>query len=109
MSETITKPRNRLTREESQAQTRATLITVGREHFLLYGLGGAVAEKIAEDAGYSRGALYSNFDGKEDLFLAVIREEQDRRMESFRSIFKEEPSAKQRLRRMREAIADLWA
>src|ERR1700726_454120 len=104
-----TKPRKRLTREESQAQTRATLIGVGRSHFLRYGLGGAVAEKIAEDAGYSRGALYSNFDGKEDLFLAVIREEQDRRMESFRSIFKEEPSAKQRLRRMREAIADLWA
>jgi AcrR family transcriptional regulator len=32
-----------------------------------------VAEKIAEDAGYSRGALYSNFDGKEELFLAVSR------------------------------------
>jgi AcrR family transcriptional regulator len=109
MSGTITKPRKRLTREQSQAQTRAILMAVGRKHFLRHGLGGAVAEKIAEDAGYSRGALYSNFDGKEDLFLAVIREEQDRRMESFRSIFKEEPSAKQRLRRMREAIADLWA
>jgi TetR/AcrR family transcriptional regulator, transcriptional repressor of aconitase len=108
MSGTITKPRKRLTREESQAQTRAKLMTVGREHFLRHGLGGAVAEKIAEDAGYSRGALYSNFDGKEDQFLAVIREEQDRRMESFRSIFKKEPSAKQRLRRMREAIADLY-
>jgi AcrR family transcriptional regulator len=107
MSGTITKPRKRLTREESQAQTRGTLITVGREHFLRYGLGGAVADKIAEDAGYSRGALYSNFDGKEDLFLAVIREEQDRRMESFHSMFKEEPSAKERLKKMRDAIADL--
>ena len=107
MSGTITKPRKRLTREESQAHTRATLITVGREHFLRYGLGGAVPEKIAEDAGYSRGALYSNFDGKEVLFLAVIREEQDRRMESFHSMFKEEPSAKERLKKMRDAIADL--
>jgi AcrR family transcriptional regulator len=69
-------------------------------------LGGAVAEKIAEDAGYSRGALYSYFDGKEDLFLAVIREEQNRRKDAFYSIFKQEPSAKQRLRRIREAIAD---
>src|SRR3984893_19203929 len=109
MAKTMSKPRKRLTREESRSQTRANLMAVGREHFIRYGLGGAVAEKIAEDAGYSRGALYSNFDGKEDLFLAVIREEQDRRMESFRSIFKEEPSAKQRLRRMREAIADLYA
>jgi TetR/AcrR family transcriptional regulator, transcriptional repressor of aconitase len=107
MSGTITKRKKRLTREESQAQTRATLMAVGREHFLRHGLGGAVAEKIAEDAGYSRGALYSNFDGKEDLFLAVIREEQHRRMESFHSMFKEEPSAKERLRKMRDAIADL--
>src|ERR1700674_960991 len=107
MSGTITKPRKRLTRQASQAQTRATLLAVGREHFLRYGLGGAVAEKIAEDAGYSRGALYSNFDGKEDLFLAVIREEQDRRTEAFHSIFKEEPSAKERLKKMRDAIADL--
>jgi hypothetical protein len=58
MAETIVKPRNRLTREESQAQTCASLIAVGRKHFLRYGLGGAVAEKIAEDAGYSRGAPF---------------------------------------------------
>jgi len=103
----MSKPRKRLTREESRAQTRATLMAVGREHFIRYGLGGAVAEKIAEDAGYSRGALYSNFDGKEELFLAVIREEQDRRTEALHSMFKEEPSAKERLRKMREAIADL--
>jgi AcrR family transcriptional regulator len=107
MSKNITKPRKRLTREESRAQTRATLIAVGREHFLRYGLGGAVAEKIAEDAGYSRGALYSNFDGKEELFLAVIREEQDRRMEALYSMFKEEPSAKERLRKWRDTIADV--
>src|SRR6202050_1694048 len=87
-----TKPRKRLTREESRAQTRAILIAEGRKHFLLYGLGGAVAEKIAEDAGYSRGALYSNFDGKEELFLAVIREEQARHLNAFQAIIKNEPS-----------------
>jgi TetR/AcrR family transcriptional regulator, transcriptional repressor of aconitase len=102
-----TKPRKRLTREESRAQTRATLIAVGRRHFLRYGLGGAVAEKIAEDAGYSRGALYSNFDGKEELFLAVIQEEQAFRLNFLRSLLKEEPSGKRRLRKMRDAIADL--
>ena len=106
MAGTVVKPRKRLTREESQAQTRSTLITVGRKHFLRYGLGGAVAEKIAEDAGYSRGALYANFDGKEDLFLAVIREEQACRSNIFRSILRDEPSAKKRLRKMRDTIAD---
>jgi AcrR family transcriptional regulator len=102
-----TKPRKRLTREESKAQTRATLIAVGRTHFLRYGLGDAVAEKIAEDAGYSRGALYSNFDGKEELFLAVIHEEQARHLHVFRSLLQEEPSSKKRLKKMRDAIADL--
>jgi AcrR family transcriptional regulator len=103
---TIVKPRKRLTREQSRAQTRATLIAVGRTHFLRYGLGGAVAEKIAEDAGYSRGALYANFEGKEDLFLAVIREEQACRSNIFRSILRDEPSSKKRLRKMRDTIAD---
>ena len=108
MAGTIVKPRKRLTREESRAQTRATLIAVARKHFLRYGLGGAVAEKIAEDAGYSRGALYANFDGKEDLFLAVIREEQACRSNIFRSILRDEPSSKKRLRKMRDTIADTY-
>ncbi|HSY37173.1 MAG TPA: TetR/AcrR family transcriptional regulator [Acidobacteriaceae bacterium] len=107
MASKATKPRKRLTREESRAQTRANLIAVGRRHFLRYGLGGAVAEKIAEDAGYSRGALYSNFDGKEDLFIAVIQEEQARNLNVYRSLLKEEPSGKKRLKKFRDAIADL--
>jgi AcrR family transcriptional regulator len=83
------------------------LIAVGRRHFLRHGLGGAVAEKIAEDAGYSRGALYSNFDGKEELFVAVIREEQARHVDVFRSLLREEPAGKKRLKKLRDAIADL--
>src|ERR1700742_593463 len=99
--------RKRLTREESRAQTRASLVAVAREHFLRHGLGDAVAEKIAEDAGYSRGALYANFDGKEELFLAVIREEQARHLNIFRSLLEEEPSSKKRLKKMRDTIANL--
>jgi AcrR family transcriptional regulator len=97
----------RLTREESRAQTRTRLIAIGREHFLRYGLGGAVAETIAEEAGYSRGALYSNFDGKEELFLAVIHEEQARHFNVIRSILTQEPSSRKRLRRMRDTFADM--
>ncbi len=99
--------RKRLTREESRAQTRATLIAVGRTHFLRYGLGGAVAEKIAEDAGYSRGALYCNFDGKEELFLAVVEEEQERHSDVFRAVMEGEFSSPERLLRMRDAIANM--
>ena len=104
---TVARPRKRLTREESRAQTRATLIAVGRKHFLRFGLGGAVTEKIAEDAGYSRGALYSNFEGKEELFVAVIHEEQARRLNFFRSLLKDEPSSRKRVKKLRDAIANL--
>jgi AcrR family transcriptional regulator len=104
---TTAKPRKRLSRVESQAQTRVALITVARKHFLRYGLGGAVAEKIAEDAGYSRGALYSNFGGKEELFVAVIQEEHAHRHNFFRSLLNDEPSGKRRLKKMRDAIAEL--
>lgn len=99
--------RKRLTREESQAQTCARLITIGREHFLRYGLGGAVAEKIAKDAGYSRGALYSNFNGKEELFLAVIHEEQARQFNIFRSILKEDSSSREKLKKMKDTFTDI--
>lgn len=107
MPVTSIEKRRRLTREESRALTRTRLIAIGRAHFLRYGLGGAVAEKIAEEAGYSRGALYSNFDGKEELFLAVIREQEAHRFEIFRSILNEKSSSKERLRKLRDTFADL--
>jgi AcrR family transcriptional regulator len=70
-------------------------------------LGGAVAETIAEGAGYSRGALYSNFNGKEELFLAVVHEEQERQFNIFRSILKEDSSSREKLRKMRDTFTDI--
>jgi len=104
----VSEPRKRLTREESKAQTRARLISFGRAHFLRHGLGGAVAEKIAEDAGYSRGALYSNFDGKEELFLAVIHDQKMHHHEAFESILDNTTStARERLKRFRDAFTEV--
>jgi len=101
-------PRKRLTRKESRAQTRTKLIAVGRAHFLRNGLGGAVAEKIAEDAGYSRGALYSNFDSKEELFLAVIDEQKMHHHEAFEAILRDTMSTPStRLRRFRDAFTEV--
>jgi AcrR family transcriptional regulator len=37
-----------------------------------YGYGNLVLEQVARDAGYTRGALYHQFEDKEDLALAVI-------------------------------------
>jgi AcrR family transcriptional regulator len=67
-------PRRRLTREESRAQTRARLLGAAREVFVRDGFQGASIERIADEAGYTIGALYSNFASKADLFVAVFEE-----------------------------------
>ena len=64
--------RKRLTRQESRAATRARLIESAGEVFAERGFYGASVEEITERAGFSRGAFYSNFASREDLFLAVI-------------------------------------
>ncbi len=94
--------RKRLTRDQSRAVTRARLIAVGREHFLRHGIGGAIAEAIAEEAGFSRGAFYSNFEDKEDLFLAVMIEEDARRRATFQKIRLDQATARKRVRMLRE-------
>src|SRR6266545_4262858 len=57
----------RLRRDEQRHQTRAQLLD-------------AAERVIAAEAGYSHGAIYSNFDGKEDLFLMLVEERIDARL-----------------------------
>src|SRR3712207_4648784 len=63
--------RQRLTRAEKQAQTRDRLVDAAARVFARRGFHAASVEEIAEEAGYSHGAVYSNFSGKEELFIAV--------------------------------------
>jgi AcrR family transcriptional regulator len=65
----------RLTREQSKANTRERLLAAARGVFARSGFHGASVEEIASAAGFSTGALYSNFDGKEDLFLVLMERE----------------------------------
>ena len=62
----------RMSREERKANTRERLLLAARTVFARSGFHGASVEEIASEAGFSTGALYSNFDGKEALFLAVM-------------------------------------
>jgi AcrR family transcriptional regulator len=61
-----------MSREESQAQTRAKLVGVAQMLFTRDGYAATSLERIADEAGFSKGAVYSNFDGKESLFLEVL-------------------------------------
>jgi AcrR family transcriptional regulator len=65
----------RMTREQSKANTRERLLAAARSAFASSGFHGASVEEIASRAGFSTGALYSNFDGKEDLFLVLMERE----------------------------------
>ena len=63
---------SRPTRLATQAQTRARLLAAAHEIFRHDGYAAASVIRIADAAGYSKGALYSNFDSKEAIFLAVL-------------------------------------
>src|ERR1700710_2155890 len=70
-------PPGRMTREQSKANTRERLLAAARSAFASNGFHGASVEEIASSAGFSTGALYSNFDSKEDLFLVLMEREID--------------------------------
>jgi AcrR family transcriptional regulator len=62
----------RLTREERKAQTRDRLVAQAHLVFLRRGFHAATLEEIAAEAGVTKGAVYSNFESKADLFMAVL-------------------------------------
>jgi len=63
-----------LTRRQKQAETRSSLLSSAAKLFCRHGLDGASVEEVAQDAGYTKGAFYSNFKSKEDLFLVMLDE-----------------------------------
>jgi AcrR family transcriptional regulator len=67
--------RKRLSRVERKEQTRRRLLAAAARVFRRRGYRGASVEAIAAEAGYTVGALYSNFEGKDDLLLALLEEE----------------------------------
>jgi AcrR family transcriptional regulator len=64
--------RPRLTRAEKQAETRRLLLEAAEEIFRRRGFANATVEEIAEAAGFSRGAFYSNFESREQLFIELL-------------------------------------
>ncbi|HEY6710309.1 MAG TPA: TetR/AcrR family transcriptional regulator [Actinomycetota bacterium] len=69
--------KQRLTRAEKSAQTRAELMASARRLFLRHGFHACSLEMVAEEAGFTIGAVYSRFGSKADLFLAILAERID--------------------------------
>jgi AcrR family transcriptional regulator len=62
----------RLSRDQRTERNRAELLVAARRVFLARGYHGATLEQIAEEAGFSKGVVYSQFRNKSDLFLVLL-------------------------------------
>jgi AcrR family transcriptional regulator len=71
---------DRLTRAERKARTREALLDAGAEVFLRDGFHGASLDRVAAEAGFTKGAVYAHFTAKADLFLAILERRVDRRV-----------------------------
>ena len=58
---------------------RSTVLAAARRIFLAKGYAGATVDAIAEEAGFSKGVVYSQFASKADLFLALLEARIDAR------------------------------
>ena len=74
------------TRKQKQQRTRVELIEAAGRVFARRGYHGASVEEIAAEAGYTTGAVYSNFKGKEELFLALNDHELEKRLADYRAV-----------------------
>jgi AcrR family transcriptional regulator len=64
----------RLTRVEAQSATRRELLRAASRLFLRNGFVATSLANIADEVGVTKGAVYSNFESKEELFLALLHE-----------------------------------
>ena len=64
----------RLSRAARSAETRASVLAAAGELFRRRGFHAASLEEIADHAGFSKGVIYSQFGGKDDLMLALIED-----------------------------------
>lgn len=62
----------RLTQPERRARSRSALVESAARGLSRYGYSNLLLERVARDAGYTRGALYHQFANKEELALAVL-------------------------------------
>ena len=75
----------RLTRGQAQEQTHERLLAAGRSVFLRRGFLAATVEEVAAEAGYTRGAVYKHFGGKEGLWHALVEEQSEMLLDGLRA------------------------
>jgi AcrR family transcriptional regulator len=101
-------PPKRLSRRQKQAETRTRLMDAAEHVFLRRGLQGSSVEEIAAEAGFTRGAFYSNFKSKDELFVELLQDRVYRRYAEMADEAQEQPGTpRERLRWGIERVRDV--
>jgi AcrR family transcriptional regulator len=72
-------------RRPTRQEVRRRLLDAALEVFAEHGFDTANLDQVAAAAGLTKGAIYSNFTGKDDLFYAMMAEQVLARVESIRT------------------------
>jgi AcrR family transcriptional regulator len=94
----LMKATKRQSRVEKQAATRAALLEAAADAFTRVGYEAATVDGITEAAGFSRGAFYSNFESKDELFLTLIESRIQTSLHDIAAAFQEGATAGERIR-----------
>lgn len=95
----------RLTHKERRAETRRCLMAAAARAFARQGLDQTSIDRVAEDAGYTKGAFYANFKNKKELFLAMLDERFSERMQEIEQVIAGEGSAAEKASRVGDDLA----
>jgi AcrR family transcriptional regulator len=98
--------KRRLTRPESRQVTRVKLVEAAERVFVRAGFDAASVERIAEEAGFSRGAFYSNFKSKDELFLELLDKKRIATQKALESIVRADCDTAERFRAARDWYVD---
>jgi AcrR family transcriptional regulator len=77
---------SRLTRAEAKAETRRRVLEAAEAAFRRDGYHGASLERMAAEAGFTTGAVYSTFDSKAGVMLALLAARDERRREDWAEV-----------------------
>jgi AcrR family transcriptional regulator len=95
------------TRRRPRAQVRSDLLDAAARAFARQSYAAVSVEAVSAEAGLSTGALYSNFAGKEDLFLSLYEERIERRGRELRDAVAGSGGGRGGLRAAMENVAEL--
>lgn len=92
MPPTATQRRRRVRRRPPRSRTRAELLEAAVRVFKRSGVAAASIEEICDEAGFTRGAFYSNFSDKDDILLAVVESDMSSLLDELRQRLDTRPS-----------------